>query len=126
MKINDHTICQNESGGWYALLPGETEFLDNGSEPHRQNYIGFFSELGDLLEEISGEVSTLEQSIYIDRLTNFKVDLHIANLAAKYLNKSPTMQDKNLFLSAFIWGDTKEGFDFWNNEDDKLQDLLNK
>ncbi|PNE59580.1 hypothetical protein A8H39_00065 [Paraburkholderia fungorum] len=35
--------------GWYALLPGVTEF-NQGDESH--NYIGFFSSEADLIEEI--------------------------------------------------------------------------
>ncbi len=43
--------------GWYALMPGETEFFDNLEQheadpenvPHRQNYLGFFSSREDAL-----------------------------------------------------------------------------
>jgi hypothetical protein len=45
--------------GWYALLPGETEFKDNSdaveadpSIAHEQNYLGFFSSEEDLLAEV--------------------------------------------------------------------------
>lgn len=42
--------------GWWALLPGETEFKDDGGDPPKQNYLGFFSSEADLLNEISADL----------------------------------------------------------------------
>lgn len=58
--------CHKESAitGWWALLPGETAFYDNfdaheadpENVPHRQNYLGFFSSLEELVDEVICEV----------------------------------------------------------------------
>lgn len=43
--------------GWYALLPGETEFRDDDSAgKHDQNYLGFFVRKGDMLDELVDDI----------------------------------------------------------------------
>ncbi len=44
-----YTIGQTEIGGWYALLPGETEFRHTDGD---HNYLGFFDSEEELLEEL--------------------------------------------------------------------------
>lgn len=46
-----YTIRCTALDGWYALLPGETEFRHEDDGSH--NYLGFFSTEEDLLEEIA-------------------------------------------------------------------------
>jgi len=40
--------------GWWALLPGHTEFIDQSDTTGYQSYLGFFSNEADLLDEVSG------------------------------------------------------------------------
>ena len=51
---------------WWALLPGETELFDDDGDPPKQNYLGFFSNENDLLDEISGDLE-LERSDQIKK-----------------------------------------------------------
>lgn len=46
-----YTIQSTGPAIWWALLPGETEFKDDGAG--HQNYLGFFSSEADLLEEVA-------------------------------------------------------------------------
>lgn len=67
IKQAGYTIqCQKNSAiaGWWALLPGETTFFDNfdlhqadpDNVPHQQNYLGFFSSLEELVEEVYEDI----------------------------------------------------------------------
>lgn len=49
-----YTIQSSGPASWWALLPGETAFKDDGAGD--QNYLGFFSSEADLLEEISASL----------------------------------------------------------------------
>lgn len=50
------TIVDNGTGcGWYALLPGQKEFHDDGEGG--QNYLGFFSSREDLLDEVEERIA---------------------------------------------------------------------
>lgn len=53
LAAHGYTIQSHSNGlqGWWALLPGHTEFMDDGKGG--QNYLGFFSNEHDLLDEIS-------------------------------------------------------------------------
>lgn len=64
VRQQGYKICSHGTGtlgeGWYALLPGETEFYDNAdaveADPtltHQQNYLGFFSREEDLLDDLA-------------------------------------------------------------------------
>ncbi len=47
--IGGYTIGHTDIGGWYALLPGETEFRHvDGAH----NYVGFFDSEEELLDEL--------------------------------------------------------------------------
>jgi hypothetical protein len=50
IESRGYRICDNGiTHGWYALLPGETEFRSDGEN---QNYLGFFSSLDELVSEL--------------------------------------------------------------------------
>ena len=48
---NGYTIQTSGPISWWALLPGETQFHDDGEG--NQNYLGFFSSEKDLLDEVA-------------------------------------------------------------------------
>lgn len=70
-----YTIHQTETGGWYALLPGEKEFIHDGD---KMNYLGFFSTEKDLLEEVS---ETLQDAPKSASATTARAE--IGNLTSK-------------------------------------------
>jgi hypothetical protein len=53
-----YTLGHTAIGGWYALLPGETEFKQGQGDDESQNYLGFFSTRNEMLEEIAESVET--------------------------------------------------------------------
>ena len=61
LKEFGYTIQLHGESGWIALLPGETEFLDDGKGV--QNYSGFFSSEDDLLNEISSDIEAFKDKL---------------------------------------------------------------
>jgi hypothetical protein len=53
-----YTLGHTGVDGWYALLPGETEFKQGQGDDESQNYLGFFSTRNEMLEEIAESVET--------------------------------------------------------------------
>ena len=51
-----YTLGHTGVDGWYALLPGETEFKQGQGDDESQNYLGFFSTRNEMLEEIADSV----------------------------------------------------------------------
>ncbi len=63
--------------GWWALLPGETEF-HAAEEGENQNYLGFFSNEQDLLDELDGSLTdnALSQGKLYKDETGYTVEIN--------------------------------------------------
>lgn len=122
-----YSIHDNGTGtGWYALPPGEAEFIHN-DEAGRHSYLGFFSSKQDLLNEIYDDLSndvmgfhSLSDEAWAAMDDEQKNLLAVTRLAKEFPPATYTMQ---ILMTNKVWSNVGNG---WGREHDWVLTSVNR
>lgn len=99
--------CTGES--WWALLPGESHFQDDSGDPHKQNYVGFFSSEDALLDEVSGDLEfKRSEQIKSEYLASGCQSSDLDDAVDKLMNECVSLFENDSSACLFLLGNTQE------------------
>lgn len=106
--IQLHCIGTNHEV-WVVLLPGEKEFFDDGGDPPKQNYLGFFSREEDLLDEIAADLEFKRtEQIKAEYLASGCQACDVDEAVRKLMDECESLFENDRFAWSFLMEEAHE------------------